>query len=96
MVGNRVVVPANVFNFGQPADRLFSARASVLTGIVILAVLRTFYSVLAPAAHQPNKYPVGYALMRRASSHEVAKCVSNGKKVDIPIQCESLTIMIHV
>ena len=44
----------DVFTFHQPEDRLFSALASLLTGIVILAVLRTFYSVLAPPIHRIN------------------------------------------
>ncbi len=44
----------DVFTFSQPEDRLFSALASLLTGIVILAVLRTFYSVLAPPITRIN------------------------------------------
>ena len=44
----------DVFTFHQPEDRLFSALASLITGIVILAVLRTFYSVLAPPIHRIN------------------------------------------
>ena len=44
----------DVFTFSQPEDRLFSALASLITGIVILAVLRTFYSVLAPPIHRLN------------------------------------------
>ena len=38
----------DVFTFANPEDRLFSALASAITGIVILSVMRTFYSVLAP------------------------------------------------
>ncbi len=44
----------DVFTFVNPEDRLFSALASLLTGIVILAVLRTFYSVLAPPINRLN------------------------------------------
>ena len=44
----------DVFTFSQPEDRLFSALASLITGIVILAVLRTFYSVLAPPINRLN------------------------------------------
>ena len=44
----------DVFTFHQPEDRLFSALASLITGAVILAVLRTFYSVLAPPIHRIN------------------------------------------
>ena len=44
----------DVFTFHQPEDRLFSALASLITGVVILAVLRTFYSVLAPPIHRIN------------------------------------------
>ena len=44
----------DVFTFSQPEDRLFSAVASLITGIVILGVLRTFYSVLAPPISRIN------------------------------------------
>ena len=44
----------DVFTFSQPEDRLFSALASLITGIVILGVLRTFYSVLAPPFNRIN------------------------------------------
>ena len=44
----------DVFTFSRPEDRLFSALASLITGIVILAVLRTFYSVLAPPIGRIN------------------------------------------
>ena len=44
----------DVFTFIQPEDKLFSALASLLTGIVILGVLRTFYSVLAPPINRIN------------------------------------------
>ena len=38
----------DVFTFTRPEDRLVSGLASAITGIVILSVMRTFYSVLAP------------------------------------------------
>lgn len=44
----------DVFTFHQPEDRLFSALASLITGVVILAALRTFYSVLAPPINRLN------------------------------------------
>ena len=44
----------DVFTFTQEEDRLFSALASMITGIAILAVMRTFYSVLAPPIHRIN------------------------------------------
>ena len=44
----------DVFTFSQPEDKLFSALASLITGIVILGVLRTFYSVLAPPINRIN------------------------------------------
>ncbi len=44
----------DVFTFTQEEHRLFSALASMVTGIVILAVMRTFYSVLAPPIHRLN------------------------------------------
>ena len=44
----------DVFTFSQPEDRLFSALASLITGIVILGVLRTFHSVLAPPISRIN------------------------------------------
>jgi multisubunit Na+/H+ antiporter MnhC subunit len=44
----------DVFVFPNPEDKLYSALASMLTGIVILAVMRTFYSVLAPPIERVN------------------------------------------
>ncbi len=44
----------DVFTFANPEDRLFSALASMMTGIVILGVMRTFYSVLAPPISRVN------------------------------------------
>ena len=44
----------DVFTFTQPEHKLFSALASMITGIVILGVLRTFYSVLAPPINRIN------------------------------------------
>lgn len=38
----------DVFTFVRPEDKLFSALASAITGIVILSIMRTFFSVLAP------------------------------------------------
>ncbi len=35
-------------------SKLYSALASVITGIIILAVMRTFYSVLAPPIERIN------------------------------------------
>ena len=35
-------------------NKLYSALASVMTGIIILAVMRTFYSVLAPPIERMN------------------------------------------
>lgn len=43
----------DVFTLGQD-DRLVSALASMIAGIVILAVMRTFYSVLAPPIERMN------------------------------------------
>lgn len=43
----------DVFTLGQE-ERLASALASMITGIVILAVMRTFYSVLAPPIERLN------------------------------------------
>jgi hypothetical protein len=47
----------DVFTFVRPEDRLFSALASVTTGIVILSIMRTFYSVLAPPIARVNIRP---------------------------------------
>ncbi|MDE0073625.1 MAG: hypothetical protein OXR82_02430 [Gammaproteobacteria bacterium] len=43
----------DVFTLGQE-DRMESALASMITGIVILAVMRTFYSALAPPIERVN------------------------------------------
>ena len=40
--------------FVFPEHKLYSALASTLTGIVILALMRTFYSVLAPPLERMN------------------------------------------
>jgi len=47
----------DVFTFIQPEDKLVSAMASAITGIVILSVMRTFYSVLAPPIARVNIRP---------------------------------------
>lgn len=44
----------DVLVFTRPEDKLFSAVASLTTGVVILAVMRTFYSVLAPPLDRVN------------------------------------------
>ena len=44
----------DVFTFTRPEDKLFSALASTLVGIVVLSVLRTFYSVLAAPINRVN------------------------------------------
>ncbi len=44
----------DVFTLAGEEHRLFSALASMITGIVILAVMRTFYSVLAPPIERLN------------------------------------------
>ena len=43
----------DVFTLAQE-ERLYSALASMITGIVILTVLRTFHSVLAPPIERLN------------------------------------------
>lgn len=42
----------DIFVFSE--NKLYSALASVITGIIILAVMRTFYSVLAPPIERMN------------------------------------------
>ncbi len=44
----------DVFVFPEPEHKLFSALASTITGIVILALMRTFFSVLAPPLERLN------------------------------------------
>jgi hypothetical protein len=44
----------DVFTFTRPEDKLVSALASAITGIVILSFMRTFYSVLAPPIARVN------------------------------------------
>lgn len=44
----------DVLVFTDPDDKLYSALASMLTGIAILAIFRTFYSVLAPPIDRVN------------------------------------------
>ena len=44
----------DVFTFLRPEDKLFSALASAITGIIILSVMRIFYSVLAPPIPRIN------------------------------------------
>lgn len=47
----------DVFVFPNPEDKLYSALASMLTGIAILAMMRSFYSVLAPPIDRVNIRP---------------------------------------
>ena len=47
----------DVLVFTRPEDKLFSAVASLVTGIMILGVMRTFYSVLAPPITHVNIRP---------------------------------------
>ena len=44
----------DVLVFPGPEDKLLSALASTFTGILVLAVMRTFYSVLAPPLQRLN------------------------------------------
>ena len=44
----------DVLVFTHPDDKLYSAVASMATGILILGVMRTFYSVLAPPIERVN------------------------------------------
>ncbi len=44
----------DVLVFPAPEDKLYSALASVITGILILSVMRTFYSALAPPIPKIN------------------------------------------
>ena len=47
----------DVLVFTRPEDKLFSGLASMVTGIKILGVMRTFYSVLAPPISRVNIRP---------------------------------------
>lgn len=47
----------DVLVFTRPDDKLFSGMASMVTGIIILGVMRTFYSVLAPPISRVNIRP---------------------------------------
>ena len=47
----------DVLVFTRPEDKLFSAVASLVTGIIILGVMRSFYSVLAPPVAGVNIRP---------------------------------------
>ena len=47
----------DVLVFTRPEDKLFSGLASMVTGIIILGVMRTFYSVLAPPISRVNIRP---------------------------------------
>ena len=47
----------DVLVFTRPEDKLFSAVASLATGIIILGVMRSFYSVLAPPISRVNIRP---------------------------------------
>ena len=44
----------DVMVFQDPADKWLSGLASMLTGIAILALMRSFYSVLAPPIDRVN------------------------------------------
>ena len=50
----------DVFTLIYSQDKLFSALASMVTGIVILGVMRTFYSTLAPPMNRVNIRPHRY------------------------------------
>ncbi len=47
----------DVLVFTRPEDKLLSAAASLVTGIIILGAMRTFYSVLAPPMNRVNIRP---------------------------------------
>ncbi len=47
----------DVLVFTRPEDKRFSGLASMVTGIIILGVMRTFYSVLAPPISRVNIRP---------------------------------------
>ena len=47
----------DVLVFTRPEDKLLSAVASLVTGVVILGLLRTFYSILAPPMNRVNIRP---------------------------------------
>ena len=47
----------DVLIFTRPEDKLLSAVASLVTGVIILGAMRTFYSVLAPPMNRVNIRP---------------------------------------
>lgn len=47
----------DVLTYTSPEMQLFSALVSMLTGITVLAVMRSFYSVLAPPIDRVNIRP---------------------------------------
>jgi len=47
----------DVLIFTRPEDKLLSGAASLVTGIIILGAMRTFYSVLAPPMNRVNIRP---------------------------------------
>ena len=47
----------DVLIFTRPEDKLLSGAASLLTGVIILGAMRTFYSVLAPPMNRVNIRP---------------------------------------
>ena len=47
----------DVLIFTRPEDKLLSAVASLVTGVIILGGMRTFYSVLAPPMNRVNIRP---------------------------------------
>ncbi|MBT5218205.1 MAG: hypothetical protein HOI35_03625 [Woeseia sp.] len=44
----------DVLVFPEPEQKLYSGLASTITGIVILTLMRTFYSALAPPLQRMN------------------------------------------
>jgi len=44
----------DVLVFPEPEQKLYSGLASAITGIVILSLMRTFFSVLAPPLERMN------------------------------------------
>lgn len=47
----------DVLVFTRPEDKLLSAAASLITGVIILGFMRTFYSILAPPMNRVNIRP---------------------------------------
>ena len=47
----------DVLIFTRPEDKLLSGAASLVTGVIILGAMRTFYSVLAPPMNRVNIRP---------------------------------------